>query len=77
MWSVFVNATLCIHAPSSSRSPSSVLDRDLKYRVSVGIMRQYKFCPDKQKYNNAKPFPVYVVATEEIENYYEYSKYGA
>ena len=39
-------------------------------------MRQYKFCPDKQKYNNAKPFPVYVVATEEIENYYEYSKYG-
>ena len=26
-------------------------------------MRQYKFCPDKQKYNNAKPFPVYVVAT--------------
>ena len=39
-------------------------------------MRQYKFCLDKQKYNNAKPFPVYV-ATEEIENYYEYSKYGA
>ena len=37
-------------------------------------MRQYKFCPDKQIYNNAKPFPV---ATEEIENYYEYSKYGA
>ena len=37
-------------------------------------MRQYKLCPDKQKYNNAKPFPVYV---EEIENYYEYSKYGA
>ena len=29
-------------------------------------MRQYKFCPDKQKYNNAKPFPVYVVATEEM-----------
>ena len=40
-------------------------------------MRQYKFCLDKQKYNNAKPFPVYVVATEEIENYNKYSKYGA
>ena len=40
-------------------------------------MRQYKFCPDKQKYNNAKRFPVYVVPTEEIENYYEYFKYGA
>ena len=30
------------------------------------------FCPDKQ-YNDAKPFPVDVVASEEIENYYECS----
>ena len=33
-------------------------------------MRQCKFCPDKQQYNNVKPFPVYVVVTEEVENYY-------
>ena len=40
-------------------------------RVSVGngIMRQHKFCLDKQQYNNAKPFPVYAVATEEVQNY--------
>ena len=50
---------------------SEAAPKALGYRVSVawyyetgGIMRQYKFCPDKQKYNNAKPFPVYVVATE-------------
>ena len=40
-------------------------------------MRQYKFCPGKQQYNNAKPFPVYVLANEEVENYYECSKCGA
>ena len=32
-------------------------------------MRQHKFCPDKQQYNNAKAFPVVVI--EEVENYYE------
>ena len=31
-------------------------------------MRQHKFCPDKQEYNNAKPFPVYVVTIDEVEN---------
>ena len=40
-------------------------------------MRQHKFCPDKQQYNNAKPFPVHVVAIGEVENYYERFKYGA
>ena len=32
------------------------------------IMRQHKFCPDKQQYNDAKPFPVYVLEIEEVEN---------
>ena len=32
-------------------------------------MRQHKFRPDKQ-YNNARSFPVYIVAIEEVENYY-------
>ena len=40
-------------------------------------MRQHKFCPDKQQYNNAKPFPLHVLANEEVENYYECSKCGA
>ena len=31
-------------------------------------MKQHKFCPDKQQYNNAKPFPAYVVEIEEVEN---------
>ena len=39
-------------------------------------MRQCKFCADKQQYNNAKPFPVYVDVIEEVKNYYEYFKYG-
>ena len=34
-------------------------------------MRQHKFCSDKQQYNNVKPFPVYVFAIEEVENYYK------
>ena len=38
-------------------------------------MRQPKFCPDKQQYNNAKPFPVYVLEIEEVENYYKCFKY--
>ena len=38
-------------------------------------MRQYKFCPDKQQYNIAKPFAYVVV--EEVEKYYECFKYGA
>ena len=40
-------------------------------------MRQPKFCPDEQQYNNAKPFPVYVLEIEEVENYYKCFKYGA
>ena len=40
-------------------------------------MRQQKFCPDKQQYNNVKPFPAYVLTVEEVENYYECFKYGA
>ena len=32
-------------------------------------MRQHKFCPDKLQYNNAKPFPVCVVAIELVEDY--------
>ena len=41
-------------------------------------MRQPKFCPDKQQYNNnAKPFPVYALKIEEVENYFECFKYGA
>ena len=36
-----------------------------------------KFCPNKQRYNNAKPFPVYALESEEVENYYECFKYGA
>ena len=40
-------------------------------------MRQHKFCPDKQQYNNTKPFPVYVLANEEVEDYYECSKCDA
>ena len=39
-------------------------------------MRQHNFYPDKQQYNNTKPFPIYVVAIEGVENYYEYFKYG-
>ena len=34
-----------------------------------GIIRQHKFCQDKQQYNNAKPFPIYVVEIEEVEDY--------
>ena len=30
-------------------------------------MRQHKFCPDKQQYNNAKPFPGYGLEIEEVE----------
>ena len=37
-------------------------------------MRRYKFCPDKQQYNIAKPFAYVVV--EEVEKYYECFKYG-
>ena len=40
-------------------------------------MRQPKFCPIKQQYNNAKSFPVYVLEIEEVENYYKCFKYGA
>ena len=42
-------------------------------RVSVGIvrhggiMRLPKFWPDKQQYNNAKPFPVFIFEIEEVE----------
>ena len=43
------------------------------YCETGGIMSQYKFCLDKQQYYNPKPFPVYIVATEVIENHYEYS----
>ena len=40
------------------------------------IYGQPKFCADKQQYNtgNAKPFPVYVLEIEEVENYYKPSK---
>lgn len=31
-------------------------------------MTQHKFCLDKQKSNNIKPFLVYVVVIEEIKN---------
>ena len=31
-------------------------------------MRQYKICPDKQQYNNAKHFTAYVLEIEELEN---------
>ena len=41
------------------------------YCETGGIMRQHKFCPDKQQYNNAKPFLIYVAAIEEVENYNE------
>ena len=37
------------------------------YCETGGVMRQHKFCPDKQQYNNAKPFPVCVVAIEEVK----------
>ena len=40
-------------------------------------MRQHKFCPDKQQYNKAKPFPVYVLVNEEVGNYYECFKCDA
>ena len=36
-------------------------------------MRQHKFCPDKQQYNNSTPFPVYVLEIEEVENYTDVS----
>ena len=39
-------------------------------------MRQLKFCPGKQQYNNTKPFPVCVLANEVVENYYECSICG-
>ena len=39
-------------------------------------MRQHKFCPDKQQYNDSKPFPVYVLKIEEEENYYKCFKSG-
>ena len=29
-------------------------------------MRQHKFCPDKQQYNNIKPFPVYIFAIDHL-----------
>ena len=32
-------------------------------------MRQHKFCSDKQQYNNAKPFPVYILKI--YRSYYE------
>ena len=31
-------------------------------------MRQLKFYPDKQQYNNAKFFPVYVVAVKVVDS---------
>ena len=31
--------------------------------------------PNKQQYNNAKPFPVYVIAVEEVEHYNECFKW--
>ena len=40
-------------------------------------MRHHKFCSDKQQYNNAKPFPAYILANEEVENYFECIKCGA
>ena len=30
-------------------------------------MRQHKFCADKQQCNNAKSFPVHVVAIEAVD----------
>ena len=41
-------------------------------------MRQNKVSPwpDKQQYNNAEPFPDYVLI-KEVENYYECFKCGA
>ena len=39
--------------------------------------RLHKFCPDKQQFNNAISFPVYVLVNEEVENYYEYFKCDA
>ena len=33
--------------------------------------------PGKQQHNNAKPFPVYVLEIEEVENCYECFKYSA
>ena len=39
-------------------------------------MKQYN--TDKKQYNNAEPFPVYVVAIEEVDNKFEICfKYGA
>ena len=35
--------------------------------INAGIMRQQKFCPDKQQYNNVKPFPAYVLTIEEVQ----------
>ena len=37
-------------------------------------MRQHKI--SNKAINNAKPFPVYVLEIEEVENYYECFKYG-
>ena len=39
-------------------------------------MRQHKFCLVKQQYINSKPFSVYVLEIEEVENCYECFKYG-
>ena len=39
-------------------------------------MGQHKFCLDKQQYSSSKPFPVYVLEIEEVENCYECFKYG-
>ena len=52
-----------------------------RYCETGGIMRQlrvrqHKFCPNKQKYNNVKSFPVYVLANEKVENYYKCFKCG-
>ena len=38
-------------------------------------MRQHKFCPYKQQYNNAKPFIVCILEIEEVDNYYKCFKY--
>ena len=41
-----------------------------------GIMKQQKFVQINNN-NNSKPFPTYVVAIEEVENYYECFKYDS
>ena len=51
----------------------SYTELDAKYSQVAIYVRQHMFCPDRQQYNNTKPFPVFVVATEdlEVQNYYE------